>query len=427
MGHSPSKPNLLALPPLPKADNYVLAFSGGSDSIALLHKLVQQKPIQNKLSAIHINHQVHPESKQWAEHCLNCCQYYDIACTVKVIHTEKKDENSLRQARYRAISQHLNTLSGNSVLLTAHHLNDDIETILFRLLRGTGLKGLTGMTAYGDYLGITIFRPLINTPKSVINHYLTEHSLEWIDDDSNHDTDYDRNYIRHKIIPALTHLRPDALQRAKDSRDNLTASLNVLEHFIGNDNPLPLKQELSAQELATILYHWLSRKRLTPPHHDQLVNFAAACLTADLDKLPTLKNDHYILKLWQQNIYALRPNLLSMDTNQSHELAIHTDTFHWQHEFGQLSIKANQTITIDLSLKFNVHGEKIQRTGHSQHHRVKELLRQMQIPPWQRSRLPYIYHNNKLMAVGQIIAKDWQQWLSCHKAEYHWHPTHFIL
>lgn len=427
MGHFPNKSVSLELPSLPAADHYVLAFSGGSDSTALLHALIQNQSIKAKLSAIHVNHQVHKNADQWAEDCLEYCQHYDIPCHVKVICTEKPDENSLRQARYQAISKHLTTLSGSSIVLTAHHLNDDIETLLFRLVRGTGLNGLTGMSSFGHYQGIDIFRPLINTPKSVISQYLAAHSLNWIEDDSNRDTDYDRNFIRHKVIPSLTRLRPDAIQRMQDTRNHLTASLRLLEQLIGNDNPLPLQPSLSPQELATFLYHWLSSQGLNPPHHDQLLSFARSCLTAEADKLPMLKNTRFILKLWQHAIYVLRPHLLSVSADQIYEISVHSDTCHWQHEFGQLTIKAKKDMAIDLSIQFNVPGEKIKQPGHNQHQRVKELFRTAGIPPWQRTRLPYIYAHNTLMAVGSLISHDWQQWLTDHQAEYHWHPSNFLL
>ncbi|KAA3650653.1 MAG: tRNA lysidine(34) synthetase TilS, partial [Proteobacteria bacterium] len=234
MGHFPNNRNIIELPPLPQADHYLLAFSGGSDSVVLLHCLAQQKTIKNKLSAIHVNHQIHADAAQWAIQCQQTCRQLDVACTVKTIECDKSDENSLRLSRYTAFSQHLAHLPKNTVLLTAHHLNDDVETLVFRLLRGTGLNGLTGMTATGHFFGISIFRPLINTPKSIINQYLSDYNLAWIEDSSNMDTDYDRNYIRHKIIPLFEQFRPDAIYRSKDSRDNLLASKTLLERLIGD-------------------------------------------------------------------------------------------------------------------------------------------------------------------------------------------------
>jgi len=427
MGHSQNKQNMFKCPPLPEADHYILALSGGRDSAALLHYLVQQKQFKKKLSAIHINHQVHSESARWAKLCQNWCQEYGIPCTVQVISSEKHDENSLRLARFAAISQHLNSFPESTILLTAHHLNDDIETLLFRLTRGTGLNGLTGMGESGHFHGINIFRPLINTPKTLINQYLLEHDIEWVEDCSNQNTDYDRNYIRHKIIPALSGLRPDALQRMKDSRDNLTASLDLLEQLIGHSNPLPLKHQLSNENLATELYHWLVNKKLNPANRSQLINFANACLEAKNDKMPTLRTDAYVLIAWQQAVYALRPHLLAIDTDQSHHLVDNTNAFYWQHEFGRLSLLAKHKLDINLQVAFNEQGEKIQLPGRNHHSKVKEILRESGFPPWQRNRLPYVYHLEKLMAVGPVISHDWQQWLTDHNAEYDWQSTDFIL
>lgn len=427
MEPSPNRPIILNKPSFPAADYYVVAFSGGSDSAALLHRLVQIRRIRHKLSAIHVNHQIHPDSDQWAEDCVSQCQHYGIDCKVNVVNPKKSDENSLREARYQAIAQYLDCLPGRACLLTAHHLNDDIETLLFRLLRGTGLNGLTGMTAYGDYLGINLYRPLIDTPKSLIDQYIAEHAIPWIDDSSNRDTQYDRNYIRHKIIPALTQLRPDALQRIQDTRNHLQASLALLEKMIGHQNPLTVDLNVSEQALTTTVYHWLALHKLSPVNHEQLLNFASACLTAGADKKPTLKTKQYTLVFWQQAIYALRSNLLSIDCHQKHQLSVNGNHFFWHHEFGRLTLTSRQPLDFDLTVQFNVHGEKIKRPGHNQHQRVKELLRQAAIPPWQRQRLPFVYLDNQLMAVGQLLSDDWQQWLSDHEAEYDWHSTSFLL
>lgn len=426
MERSPNRPIILKKPSLPEAAHYVVAFSGGSDSAALLHRLAHYPPLNNKLSAIHVNHQIHPDSDQWAKNCTRQCQQYGIPCVVKVVNPKKSDENSLREERYKAIAQHIDSLPGKTCLLTAHHLNDDIETLLFRLLRGTGLNGLAGMTAYGDYMGINIYRPLIDTPKSLINQYLAEHNILWLDDSSNRDTSYDRNYIRHKIIPAFSHLRPDALQRICDTRDHLKNSLALLEQLIGNHNPFTVNPDFSKQTLTTMVYHWLTIRKLTPVNHKRLLSFTSACLSAESDKQPSLKAKQYVLVFWQQAIYALRPNLLTIDSRQTHRLTVHSKIFHWHHEFGRLSLQS-KAAKLKLTVKFNVRGEKIKRPGHKHHQRVKELLRETGVPPWQRQRLPFVYVNDQLMAVGQLQSDHWQQWLTAHEAEYDWQSTNFLL
>ncbi len=427
MGHSQSKADILQPLPLPEATHYVLAFSGGSDSTALLHCLAHDPAIKQKLSAIHVNHSIHPDSALWAELSQTTCHRLGIECLLKTIQTDKKDENSLRQARYGAMAQHLETLPSPVVLLTAHHLNDDVETILFRLIRGTGLNGLTGMNAHGHYYGIRIFRPLINTPKTQIDQYLLAHKLNCIEDSSNRDTDYDRNYIRHKIMPQFTALRPDALQRIKDSRDNLAASLDLLNELIGDSNPLPLNRRLSIPNLATYLYHWLAVKKLNPANRSQLLSFAEACLQSNQDKLPTLKTDAYELRTWHDNIYALRPHILGLHPNQCHQFVVNSPVFYWQHEWGRLTLKTQATTDIRLQIKFNQKGQKIQQPGRKHHSKVKELLREAGVPPWQRSRLPFVYQDNRLLAVGPFVSHEWRQWLTAHEAEYDWQSTDFIL
>src|SRR5690606_20237507 len=310
MEHSPNNTISLKQLQLPEADQYVLAFSGGSDSTALLHALCQNPLTKSKLSALHINHQVHVDSAQWAKHCQQVCHQLSIPCTIKTIKTNKTDENSLRIARLQAYALHLDGFKQTPLLITGHHLNDDIETILFRFMRGTGLNGLIGMTATGKIHGYSLYRPLIQTLKSEIDQYLQAKQLTWIVDPSNIDDNYDRNFIRNQIVPLLSRYRSDAIEQIQQTRNNLAASLDLLQHHISNSNPLIIDKTMNTEHLASTFYHWLVYKQLNPAHRRQLLEFANSCLSADTDKQPTLTTDNYVLINNNSDVFALRTDLL---------------------------------------------------------------------------------------------------------------------
>lgn len=427
MGHSQNNPIVLKQLQLPEAGHYVLAFSGGSDSTALLHALCQDSSIKLNLSALHINHQVHPDAALWANHCQQLCHQLAVPLTVKTIKTVKSDENSLRNARLQAYAAHLDGIEQSPVLITGHHLNDDIETLIFRLLRGTGLNGLTGMTESGIVDGHSVHRPLLQTAKPEITQYLQAHKLTWIDDPSNADDNYDRNFIRNQIVPMLLRYRPDAIEQIQQTRNNLEASLQLLQHHIGSNNPLIIDKTINAEQLATSLYHWLVHKQLSPAHRRQLTNFASNCLTAGNDKQPTLTCNNYLLIANNDSVYALRPHLLSTEIPKPVKLSISDLPYHWQHDFGQLQLSGSQVVDLTLTLAFDQQGEKIKLPGRQHHSRIKEVLRAAHIPLWERSRIPYLYNGDQLLAVGSIVSAEWQTWLMQHQVEFSWHSTTYLL
>ncbi len=427
MGHSQNKPIALKQLQLPEAAHYVLAFSGGSDSTALLHALCQNTSIKPRLSALHINHQVQSNAAQWADHCQQICKGVGIPLTVKTIKTEKNDENSLRNARLQAYANHLDDIKQSHVLITGHHLNDDIETLLFRLLRGTGLNGLTGISESGLVHGHSVRRPLLQTAKPEIMQYLKGHRLTWIEDPSNADDKYDRNFIRNQIVPLLLNYRPDAIEQIQQTRNNLNASLQLLQHHIGNNNPFNIDKAMSVDLLATSLYHWLAHRKLNPANRRQLSEFAANCLTAGDDKQPILTSKDYVLITNNDRVYALKPHLLSAEIPKPIRLSISQLPFYWQHDFGQLQMIGSQVIDLTLTLAFDRQGEKIKLPGRQHHSRVKEVLRTVNIPTWERSRLPYIYNGDQLLAVGSIVSADWQTWLLQHQVQYNWHSSNYLL
>lgn len=209
-------------------NNIFVAFSGGLDSTALLflcNRALKQKKIKN-LKAIHINHNISINSDAWQEHSENFCRGHDInfeTFSVEVSKTKSSIESQARQARYKIFERILNK---NDQILLAHHIDDVFETILLRLFRGTGVDGLSGLDKRRSLGKGEIIRPFLDLPKSDLKMYIEENDLTYIEDDTNANNGFDRNFLRNKIIPSLNKRWKKLSERA--SFTSLTAKKKKL-------------------------------------------------------------------------------------------------------------------------------------------------------------------------------------------------------
>ena len=184
-------------------DSFCLALSGGLDSIVLLHLLHNHFKDKFSIRVIHVNHNLNTNSDAWSKFCKKECFKYGFEFLSKSINPKNMGfglEANARKKRYQAFRQFLNP---GECLLTAHHKADQLETILFRIFRGTGIDGLKGIMRKDQLGQNTIFRPLLNDSQAELNEYAKVKKLEWVNDHSNNDLSFDRNYIRKSIIPVI--------------------------------------------------------------------------------------------------------------------------------------------------------------------------------------------------------------------------------
>ncbi|MAR77343.1 MAG: tRNA lysidine(34) synthetase TilS [Gammaproteobacteria bacterium] len=210
---------------------YLLAFSGGQDSSIILDCFIKiSKKCDIKVRSIHINHGLNNQSEKYAKHCAEISKSYGInhkTITINVNGTSNLEEKC-RVERYKAL---VNNCSSDEYIVTGHHEDDQIETFFLRLMRGSGIRGLSCMKTKSKYQNRTIFRPLIQTPKSLLNEYINYYNLSYIEDETNIDCKYDRNFLRHKVLPVFK-------ERWKSMNKNISNNIYVQEiysRFI-NDN-----------------------------------------------------------------------------------------------------------------------------------------------------------------------------------------------
>ncbi len=408
----------------PQAERYWMAFSGGMDSTALLHMLAQNPEIKQRLQAIHINHQINPDADQWAQNCQYFCDELGVPLTIATVDLPDHSENSCRQARLEVYRQHVQP---EDCLITAHHQNDQVETLLFRLLRGTGLNGLTGMEQLSSFDHYTVFKPLLNTSKQALIEYITQHHLPHIVDPSNADNQYSRNHIRNEILPLLVKHNSNVINNLSTTRDNLERSQQLVSKLIGRTNPMDVDPQSTANELSTRLYHWLTNLKIRPPSHARLDQYASDCIEASNDRVPELQFERCQLYHWHSKIYAVKTPL--PEPQAMHDVLLTTENpLKLLSDNGEIELSSTHSLSQNISIKYGQNHERVLVAKNRPHQSCKNLFQQLQVPPWQRPLLPFVYFNEQLMAIGNDIQTvPFQSWLQQHKAEYRWHAAPHLL
>ncbi len=413
MVHSANKVELFDTNQLPNK-KLLIAYSGGADSTALLHFCAHQDSWQGRIRAIHINHQLQAESDSWEYHCQQQCQQWRIPLLTERVTLSSSSENAARQARLAIFGQHINS---DEIILTAHHEHDQAETVLFRLFRGTGLRGMCGIQQQTIIEGHTYIKPLLQTTKSDILNYLKHNQINWIEDPSNTLNHYSRNRIRNQILPIIEQQFKNAIPQMALTARQLTKSLDLLNQLIPDTNPLSVNDW---QINSTFLYHWLHQHQQAHFTEKQLTTFCRSIEQADISKLPQLESKNIRLLYWQKHLYLLTKEQATQTLNCS-----------W-HKDIDLKHAGYITFTTDLpidtlTIHFNLKGQKIHLPNHKHHKSIKKLHQQAGTPPWEKSVTPYLFSDDKLLAVGNWVSQRLTDLLNSHSCQYRWHKPQQIL
>lgn len=254
--------------------------------------------------AIHVNHGISKNANEWAQFCMEECAKRGVPITVEIVSVDRQSgvglEAAARAARYKALMK-----SDARFILSAQHQTDQAETVLHQMLRGTGLQGLAGMGEARELRpGQMLLRPLLNVSRADIEKYARDNKLKWIEDESNDDTIYTRNYIRHEIVPLIAERFPhyaDSLERiarhAHESAELNEALAKIDLQWDGENafadalDALPLTRQINA------LYYWLRGQKVAPPSRDQLEAWASQLFRAPPEGKPHLAGGHdYVIR-----------------------------------------------------------------------------------------------------------------------------------
>lgn len=285
---------------LPK-QTLAIGLSGGLDSMVLLHSAVAaMEKLDITLSAIHVHHGLSRNADKWAEHCISTCADWNLPLAIKRVDVPRDSgrgiEDAARRERHRSLSE-----TAVDWIALAHHADDQAETLLLNLFRGAGLMGAAAMPERNGKL----LRPLLFLPRSQLLTYAREHSLKWIEDESNQDVAYTRNYIRHQIFPALSERFPTAGTQLAAATRRFAEAQGLLEELarldLGNQPPafpLPLNAVRAISEVRTknLLRVLLVMHGVQAPDERNLNEFVRQLQTAAPDRHPRLKLPDY--ELW---------------------------------------------------------------------------------------------------------------------------------
>ena len=400
----------------------VLAFSGGLDSCVLLHILVEcQKTLPFQLLAHHVNHDLSANADTWENFCQDVCKKQNIPLTISKVTINKNSglgiEATAREVRYKALQS-----SNTDFICLAHHQDDQAETLLLQLARGAGVKGLAGM----GMLGNRLLRPLLDIPRSTLETYAKQHKLVWIEDESNSDTKFDRNFMRHEILPRLekqyTAIKKTISRTAQhmaeaDSLLDDLAALDVKNCQLNqqDDEQLllaPLAQ-LSNERVKNVLRWWLAQHGADIPSVAQLQQITQQLLHASADASVKIKvSASLILRRFQGSAYLVK-NVQEGDKDfdrnalglmwQGEQVIILPDQSRllFSQKLGE-GIAMRHVETALLSIRYRRGGETIKPEENRPTRRLNALLQASRMSPWQRERLPLLFLGEDLVLVPNV-------------------------
>ncbi len=403
---------MLSLPDIlhicPSTKRLWVAYSGGLDSHVLLHLLAQS---DLQLRAIHINHGLNPDADDWAEHCLKVCKTLGVVCHVVKVKVEVAARESLeakaRTARYQAI---IDTIAPDDVVLTAQHADDQAETLLLQLLRGSGVAGLAAMPENKGWL----IRPLLRYTRAELYEYAQAANLKWIEDSSNADTRFDRNFLRHEIMPRLqqrwasvSHIISRAASHQAEANELIQDLAELdLQQCQGNKPDilnLDNLSKLSSARQSNVLRFWIKKLALPSPTTKQLQQIVSNLITAKADSQPLVSWQGAEIRRYRHNLFAMPP--LPSSTKNIKWL-FPTPSPHLP--LGNLKLTQGKGLALpsgtELEIRFRQGGEVIRLNKHQRV--VKKLLQAAGLPPWQRKFIPIIFLENVLIAIPGIGVAD---------------------
>ncbi len=394
----------------------LVAYSGGLDSHLLL-LLARQWCVDDtvgKLRAIYIDHGLQDHSHAWGSHCARVCADLDIDFDVVPVQVEldsdESPEEAARTARYRALTT---LVRHNEYLLTGHHADDQAETLLLQLVRGAGVKGLSAMPKCKPFGAGHHLRPLLDCPVSLLAQAGSSLGLNWIEDPSNADERFDRNLIRHRIMPLLRQRWPsiaESLSRsASHCQEAAALSGFAAERTLGDaihqsQLRLDVFEGQSRLQRKNIIRHWIDCQGYRLPSTAQLDRILDDILNGSEESAGTVYFADAQLQRFRNTVY-LGPRGAFDNTSdfdyQWPDIEIPLTII----ETGQVLTKRDvgfsedTVVTLPVQVRNRRGGERIQLQGHAHSKSVKALLRERGIPPWLRCRLPFVYIGGTLAAI----------------------------
>lgn len=364
----------------------VVALSGGVDSVVLLHFLNRHYP--GNIRAVHINHNLSKYSKEWSSFCENLCKKDNIkfkSIDIIIKNSSNIEENA-RKKRYLSLTSEI---LNDEILCTAHHQEDQAETLLLQLFRGSGVAGLAAMPEKKIINGSQLYRPFLNISKTQILDYASENKLNWVEDDSNQNIHFKRNLLRIEFVPKLSgvfnSLTKNIARSAKHQAEALELMHDLAELDITNYvlivkdrlQVIPLL-ELPKRRLVNVIRYFIDKQNFLLPS-SKVLDEIISLLTAKADAKSIVKWHDYQVRRYRNELYFF-------------------DEFKTQATPPCPYYESLKDLP-NFEIRFRREGQRIELKGKTHSQSLKKILQESKIPPWERDKLRMYYIDGSLRAM----------------------------
>ncbi len=406
--------------------NILVGFSGGLDSTVLLHALYQLRETRYPdlyIRALHIHHGLNPLADSWAQHCEQLCLNWHIPfiCRkVQVDSSQKGVEAAAREARYQA---YRTVINDNEVVVTAQHLDDQAETFMLALKRGSGPAGLSAMPIslpFTTEKGLTqLIRPVLGLSRTQLEMYATVNQLSWVEDDSNQDDRYERNFLRLHIMPLLYQRWPHFAGAVSRSASLCAEQESLLDELLSDSlseimdyqGGLSIEglNDCSVAKRNALIRRWFGYHQLAMPAYIQLQRIWDEVAQARQDAEPSCQFGQYEVRRYQNSLWLVRRintlvnQLLQWDYPNEFILPESLGSLVVMADEGQIRPpKQNERVSVRFGLQ-----DTIKIVGRTHSRQSKKIWQELGVAPWMRSRTPLIYYNEELIAaVGCFVTEE---------------------
>jgi tRNA(Ile)-lysidine synthase len=447
---------LQRLSQLPDAPRCHLALSGGLDSCVLLHVLSElRSKLPYEINAIHIHHGLQHQADSWQAHCEELCKGYEMHLETVRVNLTLKGGDSLeaiaRETRYKALAA---CMGEGDLLLTAQHQDDQAETLLLQLLRGSGPAGLAAMPPLAKFGLGWLARPLLDHSRKSLEHYAREHDLIWREDPSNRDQRFDRNFIRHQVMPMLRSRWPAAAttlsRAARFSGEQLLLVKEEAEEDLVKAQgetldtlSIQVLKQLSSIRLRNLLRHWIGRVGAPLPNSKKLARIEREAVHGRIDSAPLIAWGGWEVRRYRDRVFLSSAQIIDLPTQPQtwtagDELILPEGLGRLIAQQGERGVTAARWRQSRVEVRYRCGGERCQLPGQRNHRPLKKLFQEWGVPPWERKYIPLIYLDDELAVVpghcicqpflaqaGQdAIMVDWiKASTQCHSRQYQGEKT----
>ncbi|WP_439133467.1 tRNA lysidine(34) synthetase TilS [Pseudomaricurvus sp.] len=408
----------------PEVKRWWVAYSGGLDSAVLLKGLVSVGPPQ-PVVALHVNHGLSDHAEEWQSHCQKQCDDLGVELVVERVRVKADGrglEDAARQARYEAFERHL--ASGDALLL-AHHQDDQAETLLLRLMRGSGPKGMSAMTDQRSVAKGVLYRPLLGVSRTTLEEQARQWSLSWVEDDSNSSLSFDRNYLRHQVLPAVRERWPDFAEQWQQSAGLCRQSEELVQEVatedwlrmewrperLGSSISLTALKALSSFRRGNLLRYWLEQQGLPLPERVHLQEVEHQLIEGREDSSAEVEWGGVRLRRSRQRLFLLQEDKISSAPvpAQLWDGRAPLQWGGWSLSLESVEQGGFRLPAQGFQVSARLGGERCHPSWRDRSQTLKKLLQEADIEPWLRSKLPLLWVNGEIAVVADLWhCKGWE-------------------